>query len=547
MTVSERENVGAVALAVLSGAICLVFLGYVSSYVTPDDVYAKQTTSLFGDQRIISGYVYLLAQGAFSFDVGFRLIVIFAMGFTGYFFFARLAENCGFDKIPSAFLALGAITSFGFASYTFFYDIYPLYYALAFPALAYWLALLTPKTSLLRYFVATFVLCVFLLGTLQLYVYWLFLILAAMLFFKTGSDARRHVGLCAATALAAVLAFILVTALTRTDAYVAFTGFPLRNRLGASQFAGMSILEIGNAYAATSLRFPLFKFNSFGLHVFLLTFIALRTLTRDPAKLAWRSASLLSLAVAVYFSPFMFSAEMANNPRVFQSLYVWGAIAYVFMAARLVVDEGGAEVFSVLTSTIAAALIAVAVAWAVSFQGDSPGVTYPTYAAVAWMTTLGKSFDAPAYATYFSVLLAAALSASVVAAIGMRTSIVFFCTLLSFYAVEIQRSINITDRWKGEDVFDRAIVDGIAAAIVDNHFRFGSQKWIIEYGRRKTFLSGTAVKSYYYSAESFWQNSMPALGWRTIFKRNDAVCRDQGDYGVFKVIESNPGHLKVCL
>lgn len=122
-------------MAVISGAITLLILGYISSYITPDDYHAKQSLSLFGDGRFVTGFIYEAFKGAFGNDAGFRLLMCFAVGFTGYLFFNRFAEVNGFDQTSAALFGVISVASLGSAYAVFIYDMNMLFYSIAFPVL----------------------------------------------------------------------------------------------------------------------------------------------------------------------------------------------------------------------------------------------------------------------------------------------------------------------------------------------------------------------------------------------------------------------------
>ena len=235
---------------------------------------------------------------------------------------------------------------------------------------------------------------------------------------------------------------------------------------------------------------------------------------------------LALLTVTIYFSPFMLTAEMAENSQVLQTLYAYGSIAYFFAAMQLAIVPEPKSLLSNFQAVAVASVFTLAIAGGLLIQ---------------------RHHTTSAYEILVAILISMLTLTPVISRAARNNAMLVVCVAVAFLVVDLQASVKSTDRWNSERVFDRIVVDKLTDAVMDNFNTFRSTKWNVEYGMRKNRLPGTSIRSHAYAAEEFWKNSVQSLGYRLIFKRNDELCKDTVGGGMFKLIESSPETIKFCI
>lgn len=529
----DNEKIRILAASVFSGFLALVLIGFVSSFITNDDYYVHQNRSHFGDGRFVSGIFYSVFQGAFQNDVGFRYITIFFSGFLGFICFWYFSTLIKSDKKFAVYFSIISVASLAMAESLFFYDVVALYYVICFPAIVVLISAIIryrdrgDRRSLLVYVISSIFTNIVLLSVYQVLAYFIFVMIAVCFYASEGREQRRFAIVAAIAPVAAIVSFLLIDVFARTDFYIQMFGYQLRGRTDFYVNGDFIFIEALKKYMFSVIDFRIFKYNSVSTHAFLVCFILLFSLSFKSKRYAfWKIFKFSFVMMTIYASPFLIMPGASDNPRVFAALYIYGIFAYLMIITFLVSEDINDSRIDIYYYLISSCIILVA---------------------IGSLIDVGYSGRVAKYEIYTGIVIFALCAFVLRVAVRASSRIILCCGVLVFCSVELQKSMNTTERWKSDAVFDRIIVDKLTEAVLDNYYRYGFKSLQIEYGIRPETLTGASIRSYHYSAAEFWKNSVQSLGYRMNFKRNDALCTEQGDYGVFKVIENSPNTLKFCI
>ncbi|MEQ9245066.1 MAG: hypothetical protein RLO21_03685 [Nitratireductor sp.] len=530
---ADGADVSILYAAFVAGLINLLLIGVVSSFITSDDYYAYQNRSHFGDGRFVSGIVYAIFQGAFLNDVGFRHIVNFFSGSLGFVFFCYFSSFVRIENNYKVYFSLLCSSSIAMAESLMFFDVVALYFVVSFPIMGLYIFSLKSLVdrwsiaSLIGFLSASLFAIVLLIASYQVIAYFIFVLMSVVVFCSRGAEEKGVMLAAVSSTILALLSFFIIDLFSRTGFYSDFFGYGLRGRTDFYLDGSFGIGTAFDAYKESVLSFAIFKYNSISLHLFLflLTF-SLSASYGGTKERVWRLVKLFFVVFVVYASPLLAVPGASNNARVFAALYIYGVFAYLMIIAFVLSEDEGPSRSAVFYSMVFSIVVLL---------------SFSPYTGTGF---IGKVARYEIYVGVFIFLLCA-----LVLRIFLNASsrVILCCGIFIFCAVEWQKSVNVTERWKSDAVFDRIIVNKLTEAVLDNYYRYGFKRLEIEYGIRPETLTGASIRSYHYSAAEFWKNSVQSLGYRMNFKRNDALCAAQGQYGVFKVLESSPNTLKFCI
>lgn len=511
--------------AVGAGLLMMVILN-ASAFVTNDDYYVGNSASLYRDGRFLAGLTYQPLRAAFGPDVNFRLFIAFAMGVIGFFAMMIVGRRVINDRQNLLTFAAFALTIFGAAEIMFFYDITPLYYVLTLPAIVKWVMALdryaearTRKQAAIFFLVSILCLAVC-LATFQVIFYLPFLLLAAYLFVADKKVLPGVLLACILTTVAFFIALIATQLFVRSQLYVDVFGHTLRERAAGHLVGDGTLQGFLSAWVKEAIKLPIYAGNTIALHGFLLAFIFFRSIRRDH----WQNLSLalrfLLLLAVLWLSPFLLFQDMVTNGRVMTTVYVFGSIALFLIAFVIINDDRPGHL---LTATQAIALALITLAAVAPFVRVAE-MRLEVYVAIGCLLLTAIAIPAPALR-----------SAAVLLPLSLAT----------FTALELRKAKAITDRYERFAMIDDLISTKLSEAILNNVYAFNSVPITIEFGLWKDVPRGS-FRSFSYSTPDYWRERLwdPSLAK---FKRNDALCSGIDHNEIFKVIESAPGRLKLCI